>query len=153
MIQGARDNVVPTGDSLKLWRALGKPPLQWADVSHIGLGLSEMWEYDSGYAYFLSNWAPAGTPDPPLPSVTGITLKPGFILFSGSHPLLSLQDQIVALGHKQNHTSLFSFNLGVTTSRPFAALGYTVSNYIDAGIAMRVSDHSPEAYVGVYFPL
>jgi hypothetical protein len=153
MIQGARDSIMPPRDSLKLWNALGQPPIQWADMGHVGLGFSEMSEYASGYAYFIANWATPGTPDPPIPQVNGPTLKLGFLALSDSRPLFSLQDQVLAFGHKPDHTSVFGLNVGVTTSRPFAALSYTVTHFIDVGVAMRASDHKSQAYVGVYFPL
>ncbi len=36
MIQAARDVVVPPRYAEQLWEALGRPPIQWADVNHAG---------------------------------------------------------------------------------------------------------------------
>ena len=36
MIQAARDLIVPPADAVKLWNALGEPPIRWLDTNHFG---------------------------------------------------------------------------------------------------------------------
>ncbi len=57
MIQGARDFVVPPRDSEELWRALGKPEIQWVDVNHLGLELNPSSAINTATAYLASTWS------------------------------------------------------------------------------------------------
>ncbi len=151
MIQGARDFVVPPRDSEELWRALGKPEIQWVDVNHLGLELNPSSAINTATAYLASTWSsdPA-VRDAPTPQVVAPTIKLGLLFIHDSHVYPTLLYEALRFGHRRDHMPLADLNVGLSTSRPLATLGVTVSPYIDVGYAERLGDRTPQPYVSLH---
>ena len=150
MIQAARDQIIPRKSSTELWKALGKPPIQWLDIGHYGLFLGVNSAENATYTFLTNNWN--GTPDAPIPRIYAPTIKTGLLfgLDSNVTPAVTFQYPLVK---KSNHQSLFHADLGLSGRGPYAGVGYTVGRYLDLGYGRRLFGDKFRVYgnVGVVF--
>ena len=146
MIQGARDEIIPRRDSTELWKALGRPPIQWLDIGHYGLFLGVNSAENATYTYLRNVWN--GTPDAPIPRVYVPTIKGGLLfgLDSNVTPAVTFQYPLL---RKSNHQSLFHADVGMSGRGPYAGVGVTVNRYIDLGYGRRLFGDKFRIYGGV----
>ncbi len=150
MIQGARDEIIPRRASTELWKALGKPPIQWLDIGHYGLFLGVNSAQKATLTYLNNVWN--GTPEAPIPRVYAPTIKGGLLfgLDSNVTPAVTFQYPLIK---KSNHQSLIHADLGMSGRGPYAGVGVTVNRYIDLGYGRRLFGDKFRVYgsVGVVF--
>ena len=146
MIQGARDEIIPTSAATQLWEALGRPPIQWLDIGHYGLFLGVNSAQKATYRYLTNVWG--GTPDAPIPRVYAPTIKGGvlFGLDSVSTPAVTFQYPLI---RKSNHQSLLHGDLGYSGRGPYAGVGVTVNRYFDVGVGRRLNGDHFRVYGGL----
>ena len=146
MIQGARDEIIPRRASTELWKALGKPPIQWLDIGHYGLFLGVNSAQKATLAYLNNVWN--GTPDAPIPKVYVPTVKGGLLfgLDSNVTPAVTFQYPLIK---KSNHQSLLHADLGLSGRGPYAGVGVTVNRYVDLGYGRRLFGDKFRLYGGV----
>lgn len=150
MIEGARDEVIPPRAATELWEALGRPPIQWLDIGHVGLYLGVRSAENASYRFLANGWN--GTPDAPTPRVYAPTIKAGLLfgLDSNVTPAVTFQLPLV---RKANHQSLLHGDLGYSGRGPYAGVGLTVNRYLDLGVGRRLSGDKIRVYgsFGVVF--
>lgn len=152
MIQAARDIVVPPRHAEQLWEELGRPPIQWADVNHVGLLLSLDSVIKTTIAYLETAWSE--TPDDlsRVPRVRAVTIKAG--LMSGLDTIVTpaLQYQFFSIGTRR-HMALLHANAGLGFRGPFVSVAATVNRYLDVGVGRRVfgDDIRPYASFHIVF--
>lgn len=151
MIQAARDDIIPTKSAENLWKALGKPPIQWLDINHPGLQLVASSAMKTSLAYLQNVWN--GTPEAPIPKIRAITLKTGVIFGLDSVVSPAIQWQALTLIKKSNHQSLLHGDIGYMSRGPFVGLAATLNSYVDIGVGRRVfgSGFKPYASVHIVF--
>ena len=139
MIQAARDTIVPPSGAVKLWNALGNPPIRWVDSNHFGLFFGAESVARAAESYLLQVWN--GTPpgDERIPRIYAPTLKIGILSGLDSRFTPALQWQAIPLGARDDHMALAHINLGMSGRGPFAALSLTVNQGMDIGIARRLN--------------
>ena len=138
MIQAARDDIVVPSSALKLWRALGKPPIQWVDVNHYGLAFGARSAMRASLAYLEQVWNGTPPESVKLPQVYAPVVKVGFVsgMDTGFSPALRIQ--MARFFSRPDRISLFHLDAGIADRGPFAALGVTVNRYIDVGVGRRL---------------
>ena len=146
MIQGARDEIIPRRASTELWKALGKPPIQWLDIGHYGLFLGVKSAENATYQYLSNVWN--GTPEAPIPRVYVPTIKGGLLfgLDANVTPTVTFQYPLLK---KSNHQSLIHADLGMSGRGPYAGVGVTVNRYVDLGYGRRLFGDKFRFYGGV----
>ena len=139
MIQAARDTIVPSGGAVKLWEALGRPPIRWVDSNHFGLFFGADSAARAAERYLLQVWE--GTPSgaEQIPPVNAATFKLGFLSGLDSRFTPAVQWQAIPLGMRDDHMTLFHLNLGLSGRGPFGALSVTVNPSVDLGIGKRIN--------------
>ena len=149
MIQAARDSVVPPRHAEQLWQALGRPPIQWADVNHAGLLLSLNSVIKTTIAYLETAWSE--TPDDlsRVPHVRAKTIKVGALSGLGSLVTPALQYQFFSIGTRR-HMALLHANAGVGLRGPFVSVAATVNRNIDVGVGRRIFGNNTRAYVSYH---
>jgi dienelactone hydrolase len=139
MVEGARDLLMPPRDARELWEALGRPPIEWMDANHFGLGLAIPQAMHAAAAYLRHVWS--GSEEPFVPSrdapIRPPTIKIGLIANLDSILTPAVQWQVFAPIHRPDHLSALHFDLGWSGRGIFAAAGVTLNPFIDAGIARR----------------
>jgi dienelactone hydrolase len=149
MIQAARDSVVPPRYAEQLWQALGRPPIQWADVNHIGLLLTLDSVIQTTIAYLETAWSE--TPDDlsRVPHVRAVTLKVGAIAGLDSLVTPALQYQLFSVGTRQ-HMALLHASAGLGLRGPFVSVAATLNRHIDLGVGRRVFGNNIRPYVSYH---
>lgn len=147
MVQGARDDVVPSRTAQELWEAIGRPPIQWIDTNHFALILAQSGARKTTLAYLRNAWR--GDFDASVPRVKAPTIKSGALVGLGPTVDAGVQYQAFSLGTTQ-HRALFSANLGMSTQGPFVGVAATVNSYIDVGIARRFSGDEFKPYASFH---
>lgn len=137
MVQAARDAVIPPHTGEKLWRALGRPPIQWIDTNHVALRLVPKSTARTALAYLEAVWNNDEAALARVPKVRVPTIKAGFLTGLDSRLTPAVQWQAVSLG-KRRHMSLLSANLGLSGRGPFVGFAATVNAFVDAGLAHRL---------------
>lgn len=150
MIEAARDLYVPPADATYLWKALGRPPIQWLETNHFAFLLTGSSLANASAAYLNGIWSgkPEGTF--PVPHVRTPVLKFGWLYELSGYTTPSLQWQLLAFGARRDHLSVANLNLGESGRGPFLGLAATVNPYIDVGIAQRVTGRPFQPYVSVH---
>jgi dienelactone hydrolase len=150
MIEAARDLLVPPQDALVLWRALGKPPIQWIDTNHFALLLDPVSLFRATAAYLWGVWD--GLPDSQIsvPRVWAPTLKFGFLDQSGVGIDPAVQWQFLTLLSRPDHMSLLSLNIGLTPRGLFSGIAVTVTPFVDIGLAPDTVGAALRPYLSLY---
>jgi dienelactone hydrolase len=149
MIQAARDTVVPPHYAERLWEALGRPPIQWADVNHVGLALTLNSAIKTTIAYLETAWSE--TPDDlsGVPHVRAVTLKAGLISGLDTTVTPALQYQFFSVG-RRDHRGLLHANAGVGLRGPFVSVAATINRHVDVGVGRRVLGNNIGAYASFH---
>jgi dienelactone hydrolase len=149
MIQAARDRLVPPRYAEQLWEALGRPPIQWADVNHTGLVLTLDSVIRTAAAYLETAWSDAPDDLSRVPHVRAVTLKAGVI--SGLDTLFTpaVQGQFYSLGTR-DHMALLHANVGLGLRGPFVGVAATVNRYLDVGVGRRVFGDRIRPYASLH---
>ncbi len=137
MVQAARDAVIPPHTGEKLWRALGRPPIQWIDTNHIALRLVPKSTTRTALAYLEAVWNNDEEALARVPKVRVPTIKAGFLTGLDSTLTPAVQWQALSLG-KRRHMSLLSANVGLSGRGPFVGFAATVNAFVDAGLGHRL---------------
>ena len=145
MIQGARDEIIPPAAATELWEALGRPPIQWLDIGHVGLYLGVRSAENASYRFLLNGWN--GATDAPVPRVYAPTIKSGVLLGLDSNFTFATTFQL-PLVRKRNHQSLLHGDLGYSGRGPYYGLGLTVTKFLDVGVGRRFSGNRFRVYAG-----
>jgi dienelactone hydrolase len=148
MIQGARDAFIPPHDAQKLWEALGRPPIQWLSINHLGIALAMGSTMRAATAYLESVWN--GTPGQNVPRVHATTLKAGFISGLDSLATPAVQWEWLQIGRRGDHLPLLSGNLGMSGRGPFLGVAATVNTFVDVGVARRLGGDKIRPYASFH---
>lgn len=150
MIEAGRDLYVPPANATYLWKALGKPPIQWLDTNHFAFLLTGSSLADAATVYLNGIWS--GKPDGTfaVPRVRAVTLKFGWLYEFSGYTTPAVQWQFLSFGTRPDHLSLFGLNLGESGRGPFASLAVTATPYIDVGVAQTVRGRPIQPYVSVH---
>jgi dienelactone hydrolase len=150
MIQAARDIVVPPRHAEQLWEALGRPPIQWADVNHAGLLLSLDSVIKTTVAYLETAWGETPNALSRVPRVRAVTLKAGLMSGLDTTVTPTLQYQFFSLGTRR-HMALLHANVGLGFRGPFVSVAATVNRYVDVGVGRRVFGDNIRPYASFHF--
>jgi hypothetical protein len=145
MVQAARDSFIPASAAQNLWRALGRPPIQWIDTNHLALQAAQKSAMKTATSFLRAAWQAQSLPPgasskhlfDAVPRVRVPTLKAGAISGIDSAVTPSVQLQVLALGTRR-HMSLLNANVGLSGRGPFLSLAATVNAYVDVGVARRL---------------
>jgi dienelactone hydrolase len=148
MVEAARDMLVPPRSAMELWKALGRPPIQWMDVNHFGLLLAQGDVARTTIAYLDDVWA--GQAPIGLPLVVPPTIKFGMLMGSGQGVTPAIQWQLVAIGHRPDHMSLFHIDAGWSGWGPMACAGLTVTSWADIGMARWLNLRPARPYLSLH---
>ena len=152
MVEGARDLVIPPRDAEELWRALGKPPIQWIDTNHVALRFAAGSVMKTATAYLESVWICEPFDVYDIPRVKVPTIKVGLISGLGSYITPAVQLQALRLGTR-HHMALGHLDVGLTGRGFFGGAAVTVSQFVDVGIGRRLGspDYKPYASFHLVF--
>ncbi len=147
MIQGARDSFIPPRDAEKLWRALGRPPIQWIDTNHAALLLAIGSAGNAATTYLRNVWS--GSFDASIPRVRAPTIQMGLMtgLDALITPVISLQ--VLRLGTR-SHMALAHVDAGLGTRGLFAGLAATVTPLVDVGLGRRLGGSRWRPYASLH---
>jgi dienelactone hydrolase len=149
MIQAARDAVVPPRHAERLWEALGRPPIQWADVDHKGLALSLNSVTKTTIAYLEAAWGVSPNDLSRVPHVRARTIKAGLMAGMDTLATPALQYQFISLGTR-NHMALLHANAGLGLRGPFVGLAVTLNRHVDIGVGRRVFGNTLRPYLSFH---
>jgi hypothetical protein len=149
MVQAARDAFLPPQYAQELWEALGKPPIQWLDVNHTGLSLGIGSLMKTAVAYLETAWGDEPTNLSNVPRVRVPTLKVGFMVGPDSKFTPALQWQFFSAGTR-NHLPLLHANAGMSGHGPFLGVGTAVNQFVDVGVARRLSGDKIRPYASFH---
>ena len=152
MIQAARDDFVPPSAAKQLHEALGRPPIVWLDTNHYAPALAEQEILRAAALYLRSVWSSCSTL-PRLPSIVAPTVKIGTVISRRGAIWPSVMWQVLPIGMRPDHMSLFHLNIGVHSRSPFVSIGLTLSAYVDVGVSVRPGRYPAEPYVGLHMTL
>ncbi len=147
MIQGARDSFIPQRDALELWRALGRPPIQWIDTNHAALLLAIDSAGRAATTYLRNVWS--GNFNAPIPRVHVPTIQIG--LMTGLDALITpvIQLQVLRIGTR-HHMALAHVDAGLGTRGLFAGLAATVTPLVDVGVGRRLGGTRWRPYTSLH---
>ena len=137
MVQAARDAVIPPHTGEKLWRALGRPPIQWIDTNHVALRLVPKSTARTALAYLEAVWNNDEAAIARVPKVRVPTIKTGYLTGLDSTLTPAVQWQALSLG-KRRHMSVLNANVGLSGRGPFVGFAATVNAFVDAGLGHRL---------------
>jgi dienelactone hydrolase len=150
MIQGARDLFVPPRSAEKLWKALGKPPIQWLDINHLGLQLAQKSAMKTTEAFLRQAWAGQPLESIKVPTIRVPTIKAGVLMGLDSAVTPAVQYQAFKLGKRRDHLPLLSANMGMSGRGPFIGLAATVNSSADVGLGQRLDRAKFRPYVSMH---
>lgn len=156
MIEAARDSFVPPRAAEHLWKALGRPPIQWIDTNHPALALVPRQAMRVTLSYLQSVWnAPAGESSTRkdgagVPHIWVPTIKVGTIFGLDSVATPAIQLQAFSFATRRDHMSLLHADIGMTGRGPFVGLAATINQYIDAGLGRRFNGRKIRPYLSVH---
>ncbi|HLV79303.1 MAG TPA: hypothetical protein VKT32_03445, partial [Chthonomonadaceae bacterium] len=147
MIQAARDFLIPPSNALALWNALGRPPIEWLDTNHYAPIFVARSLMRATVAYLDSVWS--GSP-PRVMRLSVPTIKFGMLAGLDSALTPALQWQVMALGFRPDHMSLFNLHLGWSGRGPFVGLAATLNAYMDLGLGRRLNGRTLRPYLSFH---
>lgn len=150
MIQGARDLFIPPRSAEKLWEALGRPPIQWLDINHLGLQLAHKSVHKTTESFLRQAWSGQPLDSIKVPTINVPTIKAGFLVGLDSLVTPAVQLQAFKLGKRHDHLPLLSGNVGLSGRGPFVGLAATVNSFADVGIGRRLSGSRFRPYAAVH---
>jgi len=154
MIQAARDVLVPPASSLRLWEALGRPPIRWLDTDHYGPMLGARNIMVAATDYLQQVWSGTGDPDHPrIPPIYAPTIKVGAVFGLDSPAEPAVQWQALSFGTRPDHMALFHLDLGWSGRGFFAGLAATLNPYLDLGVGRRAGGRAFRPYLSLHFVL
>ncbi len=137
MINGYYDVVIPRSSALKLWEALGKPPIIWTNSGHASLFL--VWDdvVETAFAFLQGQFGvgPSWTPRP-------IQVRPAKAVLlwderQGLRPGL-FKELLCSRGHGR-----LSLDLGLTTEGIFLGACGMVTDAVAVGMGTPIGKGSP----------
>lgn len=148
MVEGSRDLVVPPRSAQELWQALGRPPRVWIPTNHLALQFAEPQVRRASYEFFQSVWR--GDTDLRAPKISAPTLKVGFLSGLDSNITPALTFEPFTLGHGLRHLPLAEFNVGISGRGLYASVATPLSQFIDIGLARRLSGSKIRPYLSFH---
>ena len=154
MIQAARDAFIPTRAAEKLWRALGRPPIQWIDTNHPALALAPRQAMNVTLRYLQSVWndSPAESStrnEVKVPRLRIPTIKSGVVFGLDSVATPAVQWQFFNLGTRE-HMALLHADLGLSGRGAFVGVATTINQYADIGLGRRFAGRKIKPYVSLH---
>lgn len=150
MLQAARDLIVPPHCGRVLWRALGKPPIQWTDTGHAGPILAQRSVLRTSVAYLDSVWEGKPLDSDQLPRVRVPTIKVGMLFGLDSVVTPAVQWQAYSFLQRRDHMSLLHLDLGWSGRGPFLGLATTLNGFVDLGVGHRLTGNTIRPYASVH---
>jgi dienelactone hydrolase len=138
MINAARDAVVPTSCALKLWNALGRPPIVWLNTNHFGFAFAA----DRVFrvcAEYLASCFEGGLRSAKNPEVNVLPVKLGAVFGLGRTMNYALAAELAPLVRRSLNRSWVYAGAMLTGTGAYATLGITPSGDFDFGAALRLS--------------
>lgn len=148
MIDAARDLIIPPQDATQLWKALGRPPIQWINSDHFGTLFGAGTIMTTALEYFDAVWN--GGDVRTISHAYAPTFKAGFLIGLDAPLTLAVQWQALTLGTRPDHMSLFHVDLGWSGRGPFAGVAVTVNPFIDVGVAHRFFGKTLTPYASIH---
>lgn len=149
MIQAARDEVVPPRYSQKLWEALGRPPIEWADVNHSGLVFSLKSVVKTAVAYLTASLGDNPDDLSRVPRLRSIPIRVGIQSGLDTRLTPTVQAQLFAVGTR-NHMALLHGDVGVGLRGPFVGMAATINRNFDVGLGRRLFGNDFRPYVSYH---
>jgi len=149
MIQAARDELVPPRHSQQLWEALGRPPIQWADVNHSGLALALGSVVKTSVAYLEAALGDHPDDISQVPNVRAFPIRVGLLSGLGTRLTPAVQVQLFNVGTRK-HMALLHADAGLGLRGPFVGVAATLSRNIDVGVGRRVFGNDVKPYVAFH---
>lgn len=149
MIQAARDELVPPRYSEKLWEALGRPPIQWADVNHGGLVLSLNSVIKTAVAYLAATLGSRPDDLSGVPRLRALPIRVGLMSGLDTRLTPTVQVQFFSLGTRE-HMALLHADAGLGLRGPFVGVAATVNRNFDLGLGRRVFGHDVRPYASYH---
>ncbi|HZT40794.1 MAG TPA: prolyl oligopeptidase family serine peptidase [Chthonomonadaceae bacterium] len=147
MIEAARDFLLPPSNATLLWNALGRPPIEWLDTNHYAPVFVARSLMRASAAYLDSVWS--GAP-PRVMRLSVPTVKLGMLAGLDSVVTPAIQWQVIELGIRRDHMSLFNLNIGWSGRGPFVGLAATLNAYMDLGIGHRFNGKGVRPYLSFH---
>lgn len=150
MIQGTRDLFIPPKNAETLWKALGKPPIQWLDINHLGLQLAPSSAMKTTEAFLRQVWTGQPLDSIKAPTIRVPTIKVGLISGLDSLVTPAVQLQAFKLGSRRDHLPFLNANVGLSGRGPFVSLAATVNQFADVGVGRRLNGSHFHPYVSFH---
>jgi dienelactone hydrolase len=147
MIEAARDLYIPPTDATFLWKALGRPPIQWLDTNHFAFLLTGDTLVNAAATYMNAIWDGKPEGSFAIPRVRAVTIKFGWLYEFSGFTTPDIQWQFLGFGARSDHLSLFDLNLGESGRGPFASFAVTATPYFDVGVAQTVRGRPIQPYI------
>jgi len=150
MIQAARDLFLPPRNAIALWEALGRPPIQWLDINHLGLGLAMPSAMKTTAAYLEAVLNGRDVEAQTVPHVRVPTLKVGTLIGLDAAVTPALTWQAHSFATRRDHLSLLHADVGWSGRGPFIGLAATLNAFADIGVGRRLSGRAIRPYASLH---
>jgi len=155
MVNAARDLVVPTADALKLWNALGRPPIVWLNTNHFGIGLNEGRIFSAAAAYLAARFAGHDPPRSALAGLSPLPVKFGAAFGLHSVGTYAIGVEVAKIVPRSLNRSWVHADLLLAGTGLFASVAATLHTHLDVGLGVRLTSPPRRAvgYVLIHFTI